>query len=81
MISIKITYEGKSYDSITDAFQKAAENGIKKMITDKLLPFNSEIQQANGIVEINVSDNLKDMNIKLKNIPQDLIDRITAALK
>lgn len=81
MIKIKVTYNGRSYSSIEDAFKKAAVDGIKEMIEKAIKPFENEIRQANGTVEVKVPSDLKNITVDLKNMPQDLIDRINQALK
>jgi hypothetical protein len=81
MIDIKITYNGRSYSSISDAIQKAMVDGIKESISKSLRPFESEIRKAGGHVTIDIPANMKNMNIQLKNMPQELIDKIMKALK
>ncbi len=54
MIDIKITYGGRSYNSISDAIQKAM---------------------------VDIPSNMKNMNVQLKNMPQELIDKIIKVLK
>ncbi|MEO9257161.1 MAG: hypothetical protein ABI207_02195 [Crocinitomicaceae bacterium] len=81
MIDIKFTYDGKSYSSISDAIQKAMVDGIKESITKSLSPFESEIRKAGGHVVVDIPSNMKNMNIQLKNMPQELIERITKTLK
>lgn len=81
MIDIKITFNGRNYSSISDALQKAMIDGIKESITKSLRPFENEIRKAGGHVVVDIPSNMKNMNIQLKNMPQDLIDRISTALK
>lgn len=81
MIDLKITYDGKSYSSISDAMQKAIVDGIKESITKSLRPFESEIRKAGGHVVVDIPNNMKNMNVQLKNMPPDLIDRINKALR
>jgi hypothetical protein len=81
MIDLKITYKGRNYSSITDAIQKAMVDGIKETITKSLRPFETEIRKTGGQIIIDIPDNMKNMKVQLKNMPQDLIDKITKALK
>jgi hypothetical protein len=80
IINIKITYNGKSYSSISDAIQKAMVDSIKESIMKTLRPFESEIIKSGGHVVVDIPSNMKNMNIKLKNMPQELVGRITNAL-
>ena len=81
MIDIKFTYDGKSYSSVSDAIQKAMVDGIKESITKSLSSFESEIRKSAGHVVVDIPSNMKNMNIQLKDMPQELIDRITKTLK
>ena len=56
-------------------------DGIKETITKSLQPFEADIRKSGGQVIIDIPENMKNMNVQLKNMPQDLIDRITQALK
>lgn len=81
MTSIKITYNGRSYNSISDALQKAVVDGIKESVTKSLRPFESEIRKAGGHVIVDIPSNMKNMKIQFKNLPEELIDKISKALK
>ncbi len=81
MINIKISYKGKSYNSISDAIDKALVDGIKQSISKSLKPFENEIREAGGIVTLDIAANLKDMKIELENMPDELINKIKTALK
>ncbi|MBL7722125.1 MAG: hypothetical protein JNK98_09040 [Chitinophagaceae bacterium] len=80
MINFEIKYNGKSYNSIEDAMTIAIIDGIKETYTKALAPFESEIKANNGEVSINVSQNLENVKIDLRNMPEDLIERIKKVL-
>jgi hypothetical protein len=80
MLKIEFNYNGRNYNSISDVMQKAMVDGIRENITNALKPFESEIIQSGGNVQVNIPENMQNMDLQLNNMPQDLIDRITKAL-
>ena len=81
MIEIEITYKGKKYKDLTNAVTVAAIDGIKEYVEKTLQPFKSEIDQHGGKVTVDIPKKLKDMNVSVENVPQELIDRITKAFE
>ncbi len=81
MIDFEISYNGQKFDNIENAINKAMIDGIRNVIEKKLLPFNQEIKNSNGRVILDISENLTDYSIKLKDMPQSLTDKISQALQ
>jgi len=80
-MEIKITYNGKSYKSITDALHKGIVDGIKESIFKTLKPFESEILSCGGKVEIKIDKNFESVKIDMEGMSDDLMDRITKTLE
>lgn len=80
MMKIECTYKGRRYHKLEDAFMQAAVDGTKELILNKLKPFQFEIAACNGIVNINIPNDLKDMSVELSNMPTDLLERVKTAL-
>ena len=81
MIDFEISYNGQNFDNIEDAINKAMIDGIRNVIEKKLLPFKQEIKNSNGRVILDISANLTDYSIKLKDMPKSLTDKISQALE
>jgi hypothetical protein len=67
-------------NAINDALMNAAIEGTKEYIKQALLPFESEIAKHDGQVTVNISNDLSDMSLDFKNLPQELVDKIHSAL-
>ena len=78
---ITITYNGQNFDNLEDAFAKAILNGYKEIFDKKLAPFKSEIADARGKISINFTGHDYDANLKISDIPDELSERIQAALR
>lgn len=76
-ITIDITYNGKSYNSIADAAHQAIIDGIKESIEKDLAPFADEIAAQGGKVEINLDANYQG-ELNISGIDTDLKNRIDA---
>ncbi len=80
MFKIEVTYKGRKYGKLEDAFMQAAVDGTKELIQKKLRPFHSEIAACNGVVNINIPNDLKNMSVELSNMPEELLERLKTAL-
>ncbi len=82
MIKVEIKYNGKTYKDFGKALEKAMTDGIVEEINNQLqemlAPFSNEINQNNGIVTAEIMDG--QVKIELKDMPQELIDRIEATI-
>lgn len=77
---IKVTYNGRTYRDIKDAMMQSIVDGVRKSIEDKLKPYRHEIASNNGIVNINIPKDFKGANVELKNMPEELLERLKIAL-
>lgn len=67
------------FDLRKEAF-KTAKKGMIDMYEEKLKPFENELKESNGIVTVNINDNLKGSLI-FENVNEDLKNRIIDFLK
>lgn len=86
MFKIEITYNGKRYADLTDAFEQAALDGIIEVAKRKIEPFQEEIASEGGTVTFEVSGKLlssanPQMQMRISGISTDLHDRIMKSLE
>jgi hypothetical protein len=80
---IKITYKGKTYNSLLDAGLQAIQDAALDLVKESIAPFEKEIEQEGGTVTIEVGDRSKpkyEITLKVSGISDDLKKRITAAV-
>lgn len=83
-IVIKILYNGKSYNSLDDAFLAATMNGMAKIAEKKLEPFADEIAREGGEVIYDIQgDSITTLKgeVRLKHVSPELTKRITDSLR
>jgi lipoate-protein ligase B len=80
-ISITTTYNDQHYDSIAEAAKQAIMEGFRENLAVDLEPFKKEIETCGGEVEIVIQEDLKGANVQFHNLPDELIDRISAAME
>jgi uncharacterized protein YoaH (UPF0181 family) len=80
MLKLKVTYKGQPFNNIRSAIEKAAMEGVVKMIRNKIQPLESEIISSGGTVEI-VANGLDDMHVNVSGMPEALKSLILSALK
>jgi hypothetical protein len=83
-LTIEITYNGKSFESIEDAMLAAVINGMKKIMEKKMQPFASEIAEHGGKVIYNITgdsfENLKGSISVKGDVPKEITERIINSL-
>ena len=79
MFKLKVTYKGRPYNDLSDAFSAAIVEGMKELVDKKLAPFKSEIEKEGGVITMDVKEDYK-MNILIDKISPELKKKIEAAL-
>ena len=84
MINIKVTYNGKTYNKIEDAFGDAIDSGIKKAIInsvmDKLTPCQPELDNCGGWLEFIFEKEGYNADINFHDIPSELSSKMKELL-
>lgn len=76
---IKIKYQGKDYNRLSNAINEAILDGVIEHVEDILKPFKEEIKASGGEIIVSVNkDNSFDLQVK--NVPDELADRIEKAI-
>lgn len=80
---MKITFEystgGRKYNSFEAALQAAVENGVKNLVTKKLLPFHSQLSNS-AITVIAKNSSLENYSISVANVPDEIREQVQQAL-
>ena len=80
MISFKVTYKGKPYNSLMDAFNEAVNTQVTELIQKKLAPFKDELNRAGATVRVDLDENYKG-NIIIENVPNELKEQVEQAVR
>ena len=80
MISFKITYNGNEYESIESAMNDAVISGIIEIVNDKIKELQAEIDNSGGYLRIDFTGESYNANIVFVDIPNELSEKIKAAL-
>lgn len=81
---VKITYNGKTYKNIEDAFGKAFDAAIKKgivnVIEEKIKPHQSEIDNCGGWIEVVFDKDGYNANVNFHDMPIELATKLKELL-
>jgi hypothetical protein len=78
-LKIIYTLKGKPFPTLEDAIHDAIIESIKENIEENISRFSKDIIRSGGIVNVDINDNY-EWQIKVKNVPEELVDKITVAL-
>jgi|GEM_PF-4496297 len=81
MISVKVTYNGRSFNSLTDAVEQAYANGLKKLVEKKIQPVQQELMANGGSVEVVIGKNFQNYSINVLNTDTELTQKVVNLLK
>lgn len=81
---MKITFEyshgGKNYNSLDAAVMAAMEAGVKKIINDRLAPFQSRLTANGSVVTATQGDTPGSYSFVVSNVPEELEEQVQQAL-
>lgn len=77
---LQINYKGKTHN-LKDVIQEMAVDQMRLYCEEKIKPYMKEVRRQGGKVIINIPYNLKDPNLKLIGLTEELQSKILAAFK